>query len=132
MRRKVTVVGAGMTGGTMAQRLAETGYIDVVLHDIIEGLPQGKALDLSQSAAVAGFNGRVTGTNDWNGTYHGGASEDTGDCLRIGCFRIERSLVRWVRRSDLSPHGRADITFNGHGHADPNRNVRPDTRAYGD
>jgi len=68
MRRKVTVVGAGMTGGTMAQRLAETGYIDVVLQDIIEGLPQGKALDLSQSAAVAGFNGRVTGSNDWKDT----------------------------------------------------------------
>ncbi len=68
MRRKVTVVGAGMTGGTMAQRLAETGYVDVVLHDIIEGLPQGKALDLSQSAPVAGFNGRVTGTNDWKDT----------------------------------------------------------------
>ncbi|MCH8921214.1 MAG: malate dehydrogenase, partial [Chloroflexi bacterium] len=68
MRRKVTVVGAGMTGGTMAQRLAETGYIDVVLQDIIEGLPQGKALDLSQSAAVAGFNGSVTGSNDWTDT----------------------------------------------------------------
>ncbi len=48
MRRKVTVVGAGMTGSTMAQRLAETGYIDVVLRDIVEGLPQGKALDISQ------------------------------------------------------------------------------------
>ena len=68
MRRKVTVVGAGMTGSTMAQRLAETGYIDVVLQDIIEGLPQGKALDLSQSAAVAGFNGSVTGSNDWKNT----------------------------------------------------------------
>jgi malate dehydrogenase len=68
MRRKVTVVGAGMTGGTMAQRLAETGYIDVFLHDIIEGLPQGKALDLAESAAVAGFNGRVVGTNDWKDT----------------------------------------------------------------
>jgi malate dehydrogenase len=68
MRRKVTVVGAGMTGGTMAQRLAETGYIDVVLHDIIEGLPQGKALDLAESAPVAGFNGSVVGTNDWKDT----------------------------------------------------------------
>ncbi len=68
MRRKVTVVGAGMTGGTMAQRLAETGYVDVVLHDIIEGLPQGKALDLAESAPVTGFNGRVTGTNDWKDT----------------------------------------------------------------
>jgi malate dehydrogenase len=57
-----------MTGGTMAQRLAETGYIDVTLHDIVEGLPQGKALDLSQSAAHIGFNGSVLGTNDWADT----------------------------------------------------------------
>ena len=68
MRRKVTVVGAGMTGGTMAQRLAETGYIDVVLHDIIEGLPQGKALDLAESAPHVGFNARIVGTNDWADT----------------------------------------------------------------
>jgi malate dehydrogenase len=64
LRAKVTIVGAGMTGGTMAQRLAETGYIDVVLHDIIEGLPQGKALDLGESAPHIGFDGRVTGTNE--------------------------------------------------------------------
>jgi len=68
MRAKVTVVGAGMTGGTMAQRLAETGYIDVVLHDIVEGLPQGKALDLAESAPHVGFNARITGTNDWADT----------------------------------------------------------------
>ena len=68
MRTKVTVVGAGMTGGTMAQRLAETGYIDVVLHDIIEGLPQGKALDLAESAPHVGFNARIMGTNDWADT----------------------------------------------------------------
>ncbi len=68
MRRKVTVVGAGMTGGTMAQRLAETGYVDVVMIDIIEGLPQGKALDLAQSAPVVGFDARIVGTNDWRDT----------------------------------------------------------------
>ena len=68
MRAKVTIVGAGMTGGTMAQRLAETGYIDVVLQDIIEGLPQGKALDLAESAPHAGFNAKVTGSNDWANT----------------------------------------------------------------
>jgi len=68
MRAKVTVVGAGMTGGTMAQRLAETGYVNVVLHDIIEGLPQGKALDLAQSAPHIGFDARITGTNDWADT----------------------------------------------------------------
>src|SRR5436309_12224885 len=68
MRAKDTIVGAGMTGGTMAQRLAETGYIDVVLQDIIEGLPQGKALDLAESAPHIGFNGRVTGSNSWDDT----------------------------------------------------------------
>src|SRR5947208_12184554 len=57
-----------MTGGTMAQRLAETGYVDVVLHDIIEGLPQGKALDLGESAPHIGFDGRIIGTNDWKDT----------------------------------------------------------------
>ncbi len=68
MRAKVTIVGAGMTGGTMAQRLAETGYIDVVLQDIVEGLPQGKALDLAESAPHALFNARITGTNGWEET----------------------------------------------------------------
>ena len=68
MRAKVTIVGAGMTGGTMAQRLAETGYIDVVLQDIIEGMPQGKALDLAESAPHAGFNATITGSNDWANT----------------------------------------------------------------
>ncbi|MFQ5472021.1 MAG: malate dehydrogenase [Dehalococcoidia bacterium] len=68
MRAKVTIVGAGMTGATMAQRLAETGYIDVVLEDIIEGMPQGKALDLSESAPHVGFNARLIGSNDWADT----------------------------------------------------------------
>ena len=69
MRAKVTIVGAGMTGATMAQRLAETGYVDVVLQDIIEGMPQGKALDLSESAPHVGFNARLTGSNDWADTW---------------------------------------------------------------
>ncbi len=68
MRAKVTVVGAGMTGGTMAQRLAQRGYVDVVLQDIIEGLPQGKALDLAESAPHALFNARITGSNGWEDT----------------------------------------------------------------
>jgi malate dehydrogenase len=68
MRAKVTIVGAGMTGGTMAQRLAETGYVDVALMDIIEGMPQGKALDLAESGPHVGFNASITGTNDWADT----------------------------------------------------------------
>jgi malate dehydrogenase len=68
MRAKVTIVGAGMTGGTMAQRLAETGYCDIVLQDIIEGLPQGKALDLAEEAAHAGFTAKIAGSNSWADT----------------------------------------------------------------
>ena len=62
-KSKVTVVGAGNVGGTTAQRLAERNYADVVLVDIVEGLPQGKALDILQSGPVLGFDSNVTGTN---------------------------------------------------------------------
>jgi malate dehydrogenase len=61
---KVTVIGAGNVGATTAQRVAEAGLADVVLVDIVEGLPQGKALDLAQAAPVVGHDMRVTGTND--------------------------------------------------------------------
>ena len=68
MRKKVTVVGAGMVGGTTAHRLADMEICDVVLIDIIEGLPQGKGLDLAESAPVVGYDSRVTGTNDYKDT----------------------------------------------------------------
>ncbi|HEV8489349.1 MAG TPA: malate dehydrogenase [Candidatus Limnocylindrales bacterium] len=64
-RNKVTVVGAGNVGATTAQRIAEAGLADVVLVDIVEGLPQGKALDLAEAAPVVGHDARVTGTNDY-------------------------------------------------------------------
>ncbi|MDY6906989.1 MAG: malate dehydrogenase [Chloroflexota bacterium] len=68
MRRKVTVVGAGNVGATCAQRIAERGYADVCLVDIIEGMPQGKALDMQQSGPVVGFDARVTGSNSYEET----------------------------------------------------------------
>ncbi len=64
-RRKVTVIGAGHVGATTAQRILETGLADVVLVDIIEGLPQGKALDLAEAAPVVGYDVTITGTNDY-------------------------------------------------------------------
>ncbi|WP_119067682.1 malate dehydrogenase [Rubrobacter indicoceani] len=67
-RNKVTVVGAGNVGGTTAQRLAERNYTDVVLVDIVEGLPQGKALDILQSGPIYGYDSQVTGTNDYADT----------------------------------------------------------------
>src|SRR3954463_5722338 len=67
-RRKITVVGAGNVGATCAQRLAERDYADIVLVDIVEGLPQGKALDLNQSGPVVGYEAQGTGTNGYEGT----------------------------------------------------------------
>jgi malate dehydrogenase len=67
-RSKVTVVGAGNVGGTTAQRLAEKNLYDVVLVDIAQGVPQGKALDISQAGPVCGYNTQVVGTNAYTET----------------------------------------------------------------
>jgi malate dehydrogenase len=69
-RKKVTVVGAGNVGTTVAQEVARRDYAEVVLVDIIENLPQGKALDLNEAAPVLGYEPAITGTNGY---------EETGD-----------------------------------------------------
>ena len=66
---KITVVGAGKYGSTTVQRIAEAGYADeVVMTDIVEGLPQGLALDMNQSRPIERFETKVTGTNDYAAT----------------------------------------------------------------
>ena len=65
MRKKVTVVGAGNVGANCALRIADKELADVVLVDVIEGVPQGKALDLLQSGPVQGYDVSVTGSNDY-------------------------------------------------------------------
>ena len=67
-RRKVTVIGAGMVGGTVAQMLALRDYADVVLVDIVEGMPQGKSLDLMQMGTLLGFDTQLTGANGYDET----------------------------------------------------------------
>ena len=67
-RKKVTVVGAGNVGATTAQRIFDRGYADVVMVDIVEGLPQGKALDMLESGPVIGSDASVIGTNDYADT----------------------------------------------------------------
>jgi len=67
-RVKLTVVGAGNVGATLGQRLAERGYADVVLVDIVEGMPQGKALDLLEAGPVVGYDSNVIGTNGYEET----------------------------------------------------------------
>ncbi|HRB14933.1 MAG TPA: malate dehydrogenase [Nitrospira sp.] len=67
-RPKITVVGAGNVGGTVAQRLAERDAYDVVLVDIVPGIPQGKALDITQAGPVCGYSTRVVGSNGYDET----------------------------------------------------------------
>mgnify|MGYP000899919135 CR=1 FL=1 len=67
-RKKVTVVGAGNVGATTAHRLADKELCDVVLVDIIEGMPQGKALDLAESGPVEGYDVKLIGTNGYRET----------------------------------------------------------------
>ena len=65
MRRKVTVVGSGNVGATAAQRIVERELADVVLVDVVEGIPEGKALDMAESAPVEGFDSRIHGVYDY-------------------------------------------------------------------
>src|SRR5262245_41223092 len=67
-RKKITVVGAGNVGATAAQRLADKELGDVVLVDIVEGMPQGKALDLAESAPIEGYDSRLIGTHGYKET----------------------------------------------------------------
>ncbi|MBW2434090.1 MAG: malate dehydrogenase [Deltaproteobacteria bacterium] len=66
MDKKITVIGAGNVGATAAQRLAEKELCDVVLIDIVEGVPQGKSLDLTEAAPIEKHDARLTGANDYD------------------------------------------------------------------
>jgi malate dehydrogenase len=68
MKQKVTVVGAGNVGATAAQRLAEKELCDVVLVDVVEGIPQGKSLDLTEAAPIEKHDAHLTGTNGYEET----------------------------------------------------------------
>jgi malate dehydrogenase len=108
MRRKVTVVGAGNVGATCAQVLAMRDYADVVLVDIKEGLPQGKALDINQMGAVLGYEPRVTGSNGYDET----AGSDvvvitagvprTGDMSRDDLVSTNEKIVGSVTREAVA------------------------------
>jgi malate dehydrogenase len=67
-RRKVSIVGAGNVGATAGQRIVDKELADVVLVDIVEGVPQGKALDLAESAPIEGYDCRLTGSNTYRET----------------------------------------------------------------
>ena len=68
MRNKITVVGAGNVGATTAQRIFDKGHSDVVLVDIVDGLPQGKALDIQESGPISSSDTQIIGSNDYKET----------------------------------------------------------------
>src|SRR3989442_7835057 len=112
-RNKVTVIGAGNVGATTAQRIAEAGLADVVLIDIVEGLPQGKGLDLAEAAPVVGHDARITGSNDYADTAGSGVGVVTSGLarqagLRRGDLLLEKTgVVRSVvaQGAQHSPRG---------------------------
>src|SRR5215203_2782928 len=107
-RPKVSVIGAGMVGGAVAQYLALRDYADIVLVDIVEGMPQGKALDLAEAGPVLGYDSGVTGANGYDETggsdivvITSGIARKPGmsrdDLLRTN-MRIVRSVTEQVIR----------------------------------
>mgnify|MGYP001331485697 CR=1 FL=1 len=68
MKKKITLIGAGQIGGTLAHLIALKGLADVVLFDVAEGIAKGKALDIAQSAPIEGFNVNLNGTNNYDDT----------------------------------------------------------------
>jgi malate dehydrogenase len=104
LRRKVTVVGAGNVGATAAQEIARRDYADVVLVDIKEGLPQGKALDIDQAASVIGYEPAVVGSNGYDATDGSdvvvvtAGVPRTGDMSRDDLVTINEGIVGSVTR----------------------------------
>ncbi|PKH45618.1 malate dehydrogenase [Dehalococcoides mccartyi] len=81
---KISVIGAGNVGATLAQRLIEKDFADVVMLDVVEGIPQGKALDISQSASVLGFRHAITGSNDYADSWLGDSGDNRRHCPQTG------------------------------------------------
>jgi malate dehydrogenase len=108
VRFKITVVGAGNVGATLAQRLAERNYADIVLVDIVEGLPQGKALDMLEAGPIVGCDSLITGANSYDATagsdvvvVTSGVARKPGmsrDDLVMTNARVISSVVRAVSR----------------------------------
>ena len=66
-RPRIAMIGAGKFGGTLADIVSSRELGDAVLFDIMQGVPQGKALDIAESGPIVGFDARVSGTNDYSG-----------------------------------------------------------------
>lgn len=94
MKNKVSVIGAGHVGATVAQYVAEMELADVVLVDIVDGLPQGKSLDLLEASPVRGFDAIVSGSNDYKDTAQSDIIVITGGLARKPGMSREDLLMK--------------------------------------
>ena len=122
-RNKVTVIGSGNVGATTAQRIAEAGLADVVLVDIVEGLPQGKGLDLAEAAPVVGQRG---GGSDRDQRGGGGVQGSNRSSPHLAMNRGEERLPAlpgccWKRMAGLVSMGEPGRSVAGKGRAEPAR-----------
>ena len=100
---KISIIGAGNVGATCAQRIIEKGYADVVLVDIVPGLPQGKALDIIESAPVLNFDASITGTNNYRDTVNSDVAIITSGLSRKpGMTRDELLLANMKIVTDVA------------------------------
>ena len=101
---KVTVVGAGFVGAGVAERILEKELAHVVLIDIIEGMPQGKALDMMESSPIEGFKTTIVGTNDYKATKDSDVVVITAGLARKPGMRSEERRVGKECRSRWAPY----------------------------
>ncbi|MFN3336446.1 MAG: malate dehydrogenase, partial [Thermomicrobium sp.] len=120
MRRKVSIIGAGAVGATTAQYLAERNIADIVLVDIVENLPQGKALDLLEAGPVIGYDCEIVGSNGYEATagsdvivITSGSPRKPG-MSRDDLLRVNMNIVRSVteQAAALSPNAVIIVVTN--------------------
>lgn len=117
---KITVVGAGNVGSTVAQLIAQKDLADVVLVDVIEGMPQGKALDIQQACTIWNSSVKITGTNDFKDTAHSDIVVITAGLARKpgmnrdDLLRANAKIIRDVGRqiAQTSPEGVVIVVTN--------------------
>jgi malate dehydrogenase len=119
-KKKITVIGAGNVGATCAQRIVEANLADVVLIDVVEGVAEGKALDMMQSAPIIGFDAWIKGTTDFSHTegsdviiITAGLARKPGmsrDDLLLKNAEIVKDVVS--KAAPLSPHGVIIVVTN--------------------
>ena len=104
--KKISIIGAGNTGATAAHWLAERELADVVLLDVVEGMPQGKSLDLAQAMPIIGKDSEITGTNDYAATK--GSTELMAHCY-AHLFATPTTAFRFF--TVYGPWGRPDMAY---------------------